>query len=335
MGQLVGCIRGIGEACQRARLPGRVRQRVALQRDERPGHPADADDRRASASSTTWRSMPRSPFKREEDAIVLIGATEGWLGQSIYLREICGREEGAPPPVDLAAEKRNGDFVRQLIRSGQVDTVHDVLGRRHRRWRSPRWRWRAASARMLTAAPDGHPAPRLPVRRGPGPLRHRLRCRPGGRHPLRGQRGRRAGRDARPHRRRFVDSSGPRGHIGGGAEGRARALAAGLHGRQGRLRSDECRCRWTPREIESLIKAAIPDAAGRDQGSRRRRRPLRRDRHLRGLQGQVARAAAPDGLFGAAGPHGRRAARPCADDRRPRQLNRKPGALTAADQEQP
>ena len=64
-------------------------------------------------------------FKREGDALILIGATQGWLGQSIYLHELCGRDDGAPPPVDLAAEKRNGDFVRQLIRSRQIDTVHD------------------------------------------------------------------------------------------------------------------------------------------------------------------------------------------------------------------
>src|SRR5207248_9453578 len=43
-------------------------------------------------------------FKAEDEAILLIGDTHGWLGQSVYLREICGREEGAPPPVDLAAE---------------------------------------------------------------------------------------------------------------------------------------------------------------------------------------------------------------------------------------
>ena len=52
MGQLVGCIRGIGEACARARFPDRVRQRVALQRDQRPGDPADADDRRRRPAST-------------------------------------------------------------------------------------------------------------------------------------------------------------------------------------------------------------------------------------------------------------------------------------------
>jgi phosphoribosylformylglycinamidine synthase len=65
-------------------------------------------------------------FKAEGEAILLIGETHGLLGQSLYLRDICGREDGAPPPVDLAAERRNGDFVRALIRDGAVTAVHDV-----------------------------------------------------------------------------------------------------------------------------------------------------------------------------------------------------------------
>ena len=58
--------------------------------------------------------------------LVLIGETQGWLGQSLWLREIAGREEGAPPPVDLAAERRNGDFVRSQIRQGRVAACHDA-----------------------------------------------------------------------------------------------------------------------------------------------------------------------------------------------------------------
>jgi len=58
--------------------------------------------------------------------LVLIGETAGWLGQSLWLREIAGREEGAPPPVDLAAERRNGDFVRDRILAGDVAASHDV-----------------------------------------------------------------------------------------------------------------------------------------------------------------------------------------------------------------
>ncbi|PWS37290.1 phosphoribosylformylglycinamidine synthase subunit PurL [Falsiroseomonas bella] len=58
--------------------------------------------------------------------LVVIGDTRGWLGQSLWLREIAGREEGAPPPVDLAAERRNGDFVRAQILGGTVAACHDV-----------------------------------------------------------------------------------------------------------------------------------------------------------------------------------------------------------------
>ena len=65
-------------------------------------------------------------FKAPDEAILLIGDTTGWLGQSIYLREICEREEGAPPPVDLAAERRHGDFVRALIGEGIATAAHDV-----------------------------------------------------------------------------------------------------------------------------------------------------------------------------------------------------------------
>ena len=56
---------------------------------------------------------------------MLIGETKGWLGQSLWLREIAGREEGAPPPVDLAAERRVGDFVRTQILARAVHACHD------------------------------------------------------------------------------------------------------------------------------------------------------------------------------------------------------------------
>ena len=70
--------------------------------------------------------MATVAFKRSGDVIILIGETKGHLGQSIYLREIEGREEGAAPKVDLGAEKKHGDFVRGLIEAGRVDTVHDL-----------------------------------------------------------------------------------------------------------------------------------------------------------------------------------------------------------------
>jgi phosphoribosylformylglycinamidine synthase len=58
--------------------------------------------------------------------LVLVGATAGHLGQSLWLREVLGREDGPPPPVDLAAERANGDFVRAEILAGHVAACHDV-----------------------------------------------------------------------------------------------------------------------------------------------------------------------------------------------------------------
>ncbi|WP_112662350.1 phosphoribosylformylglycinamidine synthase subunit PurL [Microvirga flavescens] len=124
MGQLVGCLKGIGEACRTLDFPV-VSGNVSLY-NETNGQGILPTPAIGGVGVVADVSVHASiALKRAEDVLILIGETNGWLGQSIYLRDVCGREEGAPPPVDLAAEKRNGDFVRQLIRSGQVDTVHD------------------------------------------------------------------------------------------------------------------------------------------------------------------------------------------------------------------
>jgi len=65
-------------------------------------------------------------LKGDGNALILVGETKGHLGASLYLREIEGREDGAPPPVDLAAERRNGDFVRGQVAAGRVAACHDV-----------------------------------------------------------------------------------------------------------------------------------------------------------------------------------------------------------------
>ncbi len=65
-------------------------------------------------------------LKNDGGALILIGETAGHLGASLYLREIEGSEDGAPPPVDLAAERRNGDFVRSQIAAGHVAACHDI-----------------------------------------------------------------------------------------------------------------------------------------------------------------------------------------------------------------
>jgi phosphoribosylformylglycinamidine synthase subunit PurL len=125
MGQLVGCIRGIGEACRALDFPV-VSGNVSLYNETngRAILPTPTIGGVGVLGDFT-RSMTLA-FKREGDAVLLVGETHGWLGQSLYLREICGREEGTPPPVDLAGERRHGEFVRALIRDGLLTAVHDV-----------------------------------------------------------------------------------------------------------------------------------------------------------------------------------------------------------------
>ncbi len=125
MGQLVGCIRGIGEAARALDFPI-VSGNVSLYNETngRAILPTPTIGGVGLLDDFT-RSMTLG-FKAEGEAIFLIGETRGWLGQSIYLRELCGREDGAPPPVDLAAERQHGDFVRRLVRDGGVSAVHDV-----------------------------------------------------------------------------------------------------------------------------------------------------------------------------------------------------------------
>src|SRR3546814_7430389 len=60
-------------------------------------------------------------FKRTGDIVLAVGERAGHLGQSVWLREILGREEGPPPPVDLRAEKRTGDFIRGAINAGRSE----------------------------------------------------------------------------------------------------------------------------------------------------------------------------------------------------------------------
>jgi phosphoribosylformylglycinamidine synthase subunit PurL len=125
MGQFVGSIGGMREACRALAYPV-VSGNVSLYNETsgRPILPAPViggvgliDDAHYAVDLA---------LKHDGDALILIGETRGHLGCSLYLREIEGREAGPPPSVDLAAERRHGDFVRGEIRAGRVAASHDV-----------------------------------------------------------------------------------------------------------------------------------------------------------------------------------------------------------------
>jgi phosphoribosylformylglycinamidine synthase subunit PurL len=125
MGQFVGCVRGIGEAARALDFPI-VSGNVSLYNETNGRAILPTPTIGGVGVLDDFTKSMTLAFKAVGEAILLVGESEGWLGQSLYLREICGREEGAPPPVDLGAEKRNGDFVRGLIGPGLATAVHDV-----------------------------------------------------------------------------------------------------------------------------------------------------------------------------------------------------------------
>lgn len=125
MGQFVGCIDGMREACKTLDYPV-VSGNVSFYNETNGQgiHPTPAIggvgliDNVAQARSLA--------FAAEGETVILMGETNGHLGMSIYLREIHHREDGTPPPVDLALEKKNGDCVRALIHDGLISACHDI-----------------------------------------------------------------------------------------------------------------------------------------------------------------------------------------------------------------
>ncbi|GBQ93756.1 phosphoribosylformylglycinamidine synthase II [Acetobacter nitrogenifigens DSM 23921 = NBRC 105050] len=129
MAQFVAAIEGMGEACRVLDFPV-VSGNVSLYNETRnpdgstqailPTPAIGALGVLTDVRKTVGLALPAS------GVLVLVGETGGHLGQSLWLREVLGRETGDAPGVDLAREKRNGDFVRERIAAGQVAACHDL-----------------------------------------------------------------------------------------------------------------------------------------------------------------------------------------------------------------
>ncbi|WP_374622844.1 phosphoribosylformylglycinamidine synthase subunit PurL [Devosia sp.] len=128
MGQLVEAIRGIGDACRALHFPI-VSGNVSLYNETSGRGIMPTPTIGGVGLIADWSKMARAGFAAEDEAILLFGAPDWWgthLGQSVYLRELFGRRDGTPPPVDLEHERKVGDLVRILIRDGVATAVHDL-----------------------------------------------------------------------------------------------------------------------------------------------------------------------------------------------------------------
>ncbi|HMA13274.1 MAG TPA: phosphoribosylformylglycinamidine synthase subunit PurL, partial [Kiloniellaceae bacterium] len=124
MGQFVGCINGMKAACEALAYPV-VSGNVSLY-NETNGQAILPTPVIGGVGLIDDLDRTVGTALTEGETLVLLGETKGHLGCSLYLRDVEGKLEGAPPPVDLAAERRNGDFVRQQIQIGTVSACHDL-----------------------------------------------------------------------------------------------------------------------------------------------------------------------------------------------------------------
>jgi phosphoribosylformylglycinamidine synthase len=125
MGQIASAVMGMGEACKALDYPV-ISGNVSLY-NETNGQailPTPVIGGVGLLQDLS-KALPNT-FGAVGETVLLIGETQGWLGCSLYLQVIEGREFDAPPPVDLALERRNGEFVLAAGAAGLLTACHDL-----------------------------------------------------------------------------------------------------------------------------------------------------------------------------------------------------------------
>ena len=125
MGQFVFSIKGIGEAVSALSMPI-VSGNVSLYNETNGQAILPTPTIGAVGLIEDVSTMTRVGGAQNNDAVYLIGTEAEHLGQSIYLREILGMEDGPAPEVDLMTERMRGEFVRAAIGSGEITSCHDI-----------------------------------------------------------------------------------------------------------------------------------------------------------------------------------------------------------------
>ena len=129
MAQIVGCLEGMGEACRALDFPI-VSGNVSLYNESKATGGGSAILPTPAIGGVglmqDYTKMATIGFKAEGETVFLIGQRSDSAGQSLWLRECCGREAGPPPPVDLATERQLGETVQEIVASGAASAVHDI-----------------------------------------------------------------------------------------------------------------------------------------------------------------------------------------------------------------
>ncbi|MGH6786621.1 MAG: phosphoribosylformylglycinamidine synthase subunit PurL, partial [Novosphingobium sp.] len=135
MAQIVHCLEGMADACRALDFPI-VSGNVSLYNESKATGGGSAILPTPAIGGVglldDHERMATIGFKNVGDQIALLFGGSGTeyfgedLSQSLWLREIKGREDGGAPHVDLDAERQRGEFIRQLISTGRINAVHDL-----------------------------------------------------------------------------------------------------------------------------------------------------------------------------------------------------------------
>ena len=110
MGQFVTALKGIGDAVSALDMPI-VSGNVSLY-NETDGAAILPTPTIGAVGLIAENDEPIIGKAREGHVLLLLGESDGHLGQSALLHSACGRTDGDAPLVDLEAEKKNGEFIR-------------------------------------------------------------------------------------------------------------------------------------------------------------------------------------------------------------------------------
>ena len=126
MGQIVQSIKGINQACLELDYPV-VSGNVSLynETDGKAIKPTPAIGGVGLINDIKYRAEAK--FHNQNEVIILIGETNGHLECSLFNIEILGIKNLENPPfTNLSIEKRNGEFIRELISNSIISTCHDI-----------------------------------------------------------------------------------------------------------------------------------------------------------------------------------------------------------------
>ena len=125
MGEFVECVNGISEAAKYLNFPV-VSGNVSFYNETKDKGIKPTPSIGGIGLIEDYKNMITMDLKKEDNIVLVIGKTEGYLDQSIFSRTVLLEKKGPPPEINLFNEKNNGETILKLIDKKLILSCHDV-----------------------------------------------------------------------------------------------------------------------------------------------------------------------------------------------------------------